>query len=184
MKERVGQAQMQTLLEAALAAGFDHAAPIAQGSLVAYDSVRDMCKENRCGQYGACWICPPCCGTIEACQARMDAYPGGLLVQTVGQIEDSFDYTGMRQIELRHQALFEQFDAYLKRRRPNVLALGAGACHICSACACPDAPCRFPERALSSMEAYGLLVLEVCKRNGLAYYYGPERIAFIGCYLF
>ena len=44
--------------------------------------------------------------------------------------------------------------------------------------------CRFPERMHSSMEANGLFVSQVCKDNGVKYYYGPDSICFVGCFLF
>ncbi len=47
----------------------------------------------------------------------------------------------------------------------------------------PDATCRFPEKKISSMETFGMLVLEVCKVNGLQYYYGSEKMAYSGCFL-
>ena len=50
-------------------------------------------------------------------------------------------------------------------------------------CTCPDAPCRFPDQAFSSMEAYGMLVMQVCQANHLDYYYGPGKIAYTSCYL-
>ena len=36
---------------------------------------------------------------------------------------------------------------------------------------------------MSSMEAFGLLVSEVCTKNGLSYYYGPKTITFTACIL-
>ena len=36
---------------------------------------------------------------------------------------------------------------------------------------------------ISSMEAFGMLVLEVCKANGLSYYYGSDKMAYTGCFL-
>ena len=33
------------------------------------------------------------------------------------------------------------------------------------------------------MEAYGMLVLEVCKANGLKYYYGSDKMAYNACFL-
>jgi hypothetical protein len=36
---------------------------------------------------------------------------------------------------------------------------------------------------LSSMEAYGLLVSEVCRASGLPYYYGPKTLTFSACIL-
>ena len=64
-----------------------------------------------------------------------------------------------------------------------MLALGAGCCTQCAVCSYPDSPCRFPEKMVSSMEAYGMLVLEVCQKNGMAYYYGPNTIAYTSCFL-
>ena len=33
------------------------------------------------------------------------------------------------------------------------------------------------------MEAYGMLVLEICKKNGLTYYYGADKMAYTSCFL-
>ena len=33
------------------------------------------------------------------------------------------------------------------------------------------------------MEAYGLVVLEVCKANSLQYYYGADKMAYTSCFL-
>ena len=66
---------------------------------------------------------------------------------------------------------------------PDLLAIGAGACTKCKECTYPDAPCRFPKEAFASMEAYGMLVVQVCKDNHMKYYYGPETIAYTSCFL-
>ena len=66
---------------------------------------------------------------------------------------------------------------------PGCLPLTAGSCTICRSCTCPEKPCRFPNKMLSSMEAYGLLVSEVCKDAGLAYYYGPGTLTYSACIL-
>lgn len=173
-----------SLVNAALAAGFSHAAALDVATLVPLADVRDMCAENRCGIYQKCWTCPPACGTLEACSTRISSFSAGLLVQTVGGIEDPFDYPGMLAVERRHQATFHALHASLRSACPDLLALGSGGCRICESCTCPDAPCRFPDRATSSMEAYGLMVADVCRANGLCYHYGAGQIAFTGCYLF
>jgi predicted metal-binding protein len=61
--------------------------------------------------------------------------------------------------------------------------MGMGACTRCGQCTYPDQPCRFPELAYPSMEAYGLVVSEVCKRNGAPYYNGPDTVTFSSCML-
>ena len=45
--------------------------------------------------------------------------------------------------------------------------LEAGCCTICAKCTYPDKPCRYPSKRLSSMEAFGLFVSDICARSGL-----------------
>ena len=78
---------------------------------------------------------------------------------------------------------YEDLEKDLRKFYPNMLPIGAGCCTKCKTCTCPDAPCRFPDQAFSSMEAYGMLVMQVCQANHLDYYYGPGKIAYTSCYL-
>jgi predicted metal-binding protein len=113
----------------------------------------------------------------------MGAYGTGLIVQTTGELEDDFDYESMDAAGQRQKELFISFRDELAGEYPNMLALGNGACAICDECAYPGSPCVAPERSVSSMEAFGLLVNDVCEKNGLGYYYGPGTITYTGCYL-
>ena len=173
----------EELSRIAEAAGFTAWAPLDVSTIELKSEVRDMCADNSCGQYGSRWSCPPGCGTLEECTARLKKYSGGILVQTSGEVEDSLDIEGMMEIEADHKDHFTAMYAALRASEADVLALGAGCCTQCPQCTCPDAPCRFPDRMVSSMEAYGMLVLEVCKANGLQYYYGPDHMAYTSCFL-
>lgn len=163
--------------------GFEAMAPLDPGTIVLHREVRDMCAGNACGQYARRWSCPPGCGSLEACARRISGCSKGILVQTIGQVEDSFDAEGMLEAEATHKQRVQAMHDQLQNIVPGTLALGAGCCTRCETCSYPDAPCRFPEKMVVSMEAYGILVLEVCKANGLPYYYGPERIAYTSCFL-
>ena len=37
---------------------------------------------------------------------------------------------------------------------------------------------------MASMEAYGLLVSDVCRRSGLGYYYGTGTMTYTSCVLY
>ena len=63
------------------------------------------------------------------------------------------------------------------------MVLGAGACTICKECTYPDEPCRFPDKMISSMEAYGIVVSDICSANNIPYYYGPNTLTYVGCVL-
>ncbi len=167
----------------AQASGFTAWSPLDTATIELKPEVRDMCAVNSCGMYGKRWSCPPGCGSLEDCRRNLADFPRGILVQTVGEIEDGFDFEAMMEAEAQHKDHFAAMHAALRNAGLDVLALGAGCCTACPQCTYPDAPCRFPEKAVSSMEAYGMLVMEVCKANGLQYYYGSDKIAYTGCFL-
>ena len=164
--------------------GFTHCARMDVSSLRLLKEVREMCAKNTCGQYGRTWVCPPGLGTLKECEKRIRRFRHGLLLQTVGALEDPFDYDSMALLKERHGKNFDAMYADLSADHPDLLALGAGGCSRCEACTYPDAPCRFPQQAYGSMEGYGLLVTEVCRQNGLKYYYGPNTIAYTSCFLY
>lgn len=174
----------EKLKQIALDAGFSNSAPLDPSTIVLKQEVREMCAGNSCGQYGKRWSCPPGCGTLDACAKQIQEYTYGILVQTVGDVEGSFDIEAMMEIETAHKAHFAEMYSVLRTEAADVLALGAGCCTQCASCSYPNAPCRFPEKKISSMEAYGMLVLEVCRANGLQYYYSSEKIAYTSCFLF
>lgn len=164
-------------------AGFTAWAPLDVQTIELKREVREMCAANSCGQYGKRWSCPPGCGTLEECAQRIQNCTHGILVQTYGQIEDGFDFEAMMEIESDHKEHFREMYEALREAKEPVLAVGAGCCTQCTKCTYPDAPCRFPEKQVSSLEAYGMLVLEICKANGLQYYYGAEKMAYTSCFL-
>lgn len=174
---------MTQAADLALEKGFSYAVPLDAGTMELLDEVRAMCGANTCGMYGKNWACPPACGTLEECRQRIAQYKEGILVQTVGEIEDSLDFEAMMEIEADHKEHFFATAEALRKEYPGLLAIGAGCCTICKKCAYPDEPCRFPDKRISSLEAYGIVVSELCKRNNMAYYYGAGKMAYTSCFL-
>jgi predicted metal-binding protein len=171
------------LAQEALDTGFSQAGELNVSALVFMPEIRQMCNANRCHQYGKNWRCPPGCGSIEEAAEYAAKYSYGILVQTIGNMEDDFDYETIEATSDKHTKNFFALVEKLKARYGDILPMGAGACMLCKTCTYPDAPCRFPDKAISSMEAYGLWVSKVCELSGLPYYYGNQTIAFTSCYL-
>ena len=169
-------------LDLASSLGFETAAPLDVHTLKFLPEVRDMCAANRCRSYGHSWSCPPGCGSLEEISAKCREYTRGILVQTVGTRNDPFDFEAIERTEALHKQRFARL-AELLSARSSIYPMGSGACTLCPSCTYPDAPCRFPHKAHSSMEANGLFVSQVCKDNGVAYYYGPNSICFVACFL-
>ena len=175
---------MQTVLELAIQAGFTRAVPVEMSALVPMEQVREMCAAGRCLAYGRNWSCPPACGTLEQCGARMAKYARGVLVQTTGELEDDFDLESIARTERRHKKAFLDLARQVRLIHPGCLPLTAGCCTLCRRCTYPDRHCRFPQKRLSSMEAYGLLVSDVCLKSGVAYNHGSKTITYTSCILF
>ena len=173
----------EKLMELAGACGFTHFAPLDVSTLEFLPEVHEMCATGKCGRYDKSWACPPAVGSLEDMRARAESYSGGLLVQTVGELEDSYDWDGIQDAAKRQNESFGKLWDEIEKLCPSVFAMGTGGCMKCETCTYPDAPCRFPERMAASMEACGLYVSKVCTDNGLAYNYGPEKIAFTACFL-
>ena len=172
---------MENAMKLALEMGFSQAGVLDPATIELKEEVRQMCRN--CGAYDTRWSCPPGCGSLEECRERIGAYKQGILVQTTGQLEDPFDGEGMMETEATHKENFAKLYELLRQQYPGMLALGAGGCRLCKSCAYPDAPCRFPEKMVSSMEANGMVVTEVCRANGLQYNYGPNTITYTSCFL-
>lgn len=147
--------------------------------------VRNMCKTNKCGNYNRIWTCPPACGTLAQSRKKAKEYSWGIILQTTAQMEDEFDGEAIEEASEKQRERFLEYTARLRRAGEEFLAMGSGGCGGgCQTCTYPDAPCRFPEKAFTSMEAYGLLVTDVCKSAATPYYYGRNTVTFTSCVLF
>lgn len=146
--------------------------------------VRDMCRANLCGLYGKCWTCPPAIDELEEIAAKAREYKWGILLQTTAYMEDEFDGETMMEAQNAQKERFVRYYKQLRENQIEHLAMSSGGCNKCKKCTYPDAPCRYPEFAVPSMEAYGLLVTDVCNSANIPYYYGKNTITFSSCVLF
>lgn len=167
----------------ALSCGFNHVGDLDVNTIVLREEVRDACTENKCRSYGKNWSCPPGCGTLKECEEKVRKYKSGLILQLTGELADAFDAEAMMDLAQAFADTFNKFSTELKKNYPNAMIIGAGACTRCEKCTYPDKACRFPEKMTSSMEALGMIVSDVCKANGIPYYYGQGTLTYVGCVL-
>jgi len=173
----------EELAEVAKESGFTHYASLDISTLDFMQEIRDMCNPEQCRNYNTSWSCPPACAPLEELRERANKYTEGILVQTVGELEDSMDWDGIMETGARHKENFGRMRAELSKKYQNLLAMGAGKCKVCEDCTYPDDPCRYPDKMEVSMEASGLFVSRVCTDNDLPYNHGPETMAFTSCFL-
>lgn len=176
----------ETLALAARNSGAAKAAVISADSIVLSREFYDICAGNACGNFGRCWMCPPDVGEIDALMARVRRYRCGLLYQSIGALEDSFDIEGMEAAAKAHARLSQRVQAALEPLLgESSFHLSCGGCNLCERCAkLDDAPCRFPERALVPMEAAGIDVYNTVKDTELKYINGANTVTYFGLVLF
>lgn len=165
----------------ALSCGAKRASAVAQGDIVLSDTFFDLCKANACGNYGMCHMCPPDIGDIKALMNAVRACSWGVLYQTVGALEDSFDIEGMQDAARAHARV----SLRIKRALPGALHLTCGGCRLCDVCAKREhQPCRFPQDAMPSLEGYGVDVYQTAKNAHLPYINGQNTVTYFGMVLF
>lgn len=176
----------ETLTSLPLALGV-HKARIIHTSDIPLDRCfRDMCASNACGMYGKCYMCPPDVGDIEALMREVKKYEYALVYQMVSALEDSYDFEGMIEAKKRTYPIAQQLrKMFADMKIQDALPLGAGGCGVCETCAKREnEPCRFPDLALPSLEAYGVNVSQLAKAADMKYINGQNTVTYFGAVLF
>ena len=145
--------------------------------------VRKMCEVNTCQQYGKTWACPPAIGTVDECRQKIQAYDTMLLFSVKYDLEDSFDYEGMKEGMAHFKQICRALHEALEPHLESFLILSNEGCDLCESCTYPNAPCRFPNRSHGSLEGYGILVSEVAKQAGIHYINGANTVTYFGALL-
>ena len=173
-------------LKLALSCGAAKAVMLRRDQLITSPMFRDICKSNGCGKYGRCWVCPPEIGEIGSLIDSLNRYGDVLWYQSIADIEDSFDIEGMLDAGHAHAQLSQRISEALKERGcSGFLHLSCGGCSLCERCAKADnLPCRHPDKALSSLEGYGVDVYNTTKGTPLSYINGQNTVTYFSAILF
>ncbi|WP_022665408.1 DUF2284 domain-containing protein [Desulfospira joergensenii] len=162
---------------------FDHSKAIPFSQVTFSQEVRKLCEQNMCGNFRKSWTCPPAVDSIEDLQGQLSLFHRFLLLDKVYPLQDSFDWEGMQKGGRDFQSRILKLKKRIKKADPGFefLALGAGACKLCDTCTYgQQEPCRNPEDAIVSVEAYGIEVMKLMKEAGLSYNNGPDTVTYIG----
>ncbi|MFV0435873.1 MAG: DUF2284 domain-containing protein [Desulfopila sp.] len=162
---------------------FDCAKDIERLAVPLSDECRKMCEQNMCGSYGRNWMCPPAIGSLAELQRQFEGYDRCLIVTKVYTLEDSYDWEGMKNGAKNFQDRLMEYRGLIAAEAPQFgyLMLGAGACLLCPTCSHQvQEPCRFPDKAIVSLEAFGVDVMRMMAEQGLKYNNGVNTVTYIG----
>lgn len=172
------------LVKAALESGAARAAVISPQGIKVMQELRDLCAANTCGNYGKNWVCPPGCGELEPFKEELKHYSRALVLQSIAQLEDSFDFEGMTEAANSHDAMFRAMWALmLKSGMTDILAMSNGGCSLCESCAYPE-PCVHPDQLKKPLEGLGVHVAALCKLADIDYINGANTVSYVAMILF
>ena len=136
--------------------------------------------------FDAAFRSPPDIGEIETLIREAKRYFYALVYQTVGFLEDSYDFEGMMEAGRHHNDLAQRVRRLFEEEcGQKALHLGAGGCRLCPVCGKKTGePCRFPDRAMSSLEASGVNVSELVVQCGMRYINGENTVTYFGAVFF
>jgi predicted metal-binding protein len=175
------------LVRIALEAKASNAAILDTSMIQFHEEFRIACEKNVCRKYDTNWMGPPAIGPIRELKEKATRYRQGMLFQTVHAVKSNFDMKGMLAAAGVHEKVFRELLARIRHAYPgeDILPLNAGCCSICERCAYLDRePCRHPDLAVASVEAYGMNVIALQKSAGLPYYNGKNSVTYVGMILF
>lgn len=141
-----------------------------------------MCEQNACGNYGRNYCCPPHMGPPEELIADAKTYDKAYVFETVGELEDSYDFEGMMDAAKKHQDLCRSINNWCKEHLKTAFkTLANGSCNICEVCAIrTNEPCRFPESALPSLDTCCIYVSELARIANMNYINGQDTVTYFG----
>ena len=173
---------MEQVREMALHLGASRAELVPVNEITLDASFRTLCESNACGNYGRNYMCPPDAGDIYDLMKEIKEYQYALVYQTIGTLEDSYDFEGMMEAGSLHNQLAQKlWDFTDELGMNNVLHLGVGGCHLCEICGKRQGiPCRHPNRAMRSLEIYGVNVSLLASLANMNYINGQNTVTYFG----
>ncbi len=174
-------------LKAAVVASGAARAELIPASAVRTDrKYRAMCESNECGNYGRSWMCSPDVGDIDDLIQSLSVYEHVLVYETVTTLPHGGTFDEYMESGNAHNRLAQSLKSVFRSFGvENGLFLGVGGCRYCTVCAKKTAaPCRFPDRAIASLEAYGIDVSALAAAAGMDYAFEKGRVTYFGAVFF
>lgn len=156
------------------------------GLLIPQQRIREFCHENKCGNYGRHYMCPPYVGSLEEIEAKLRRFQRGILLQYSQRVDVRNDMHGVKRTKVDFHRKVLELEQLLRNEgtQPTWGMIG-GSCALCDICtARTGEPCPYPHEARTSLESLGIDVTALLRRLGLDGEFHPDRIARTGCVLF
>jgi predicted metal-binding protein len=154
--------------------------------LVPKKRIRELCLENRCGNYGNHYMCPPYIGSLGKTKTRLKKFQLGILLQYSKPLDVRNDNAGLKQSKLDFHNKILQLEGLLRNGGINdVWGMIGGSCELCEVCKAQlGEPCPYPDKARTSLTSLAIDILDLLDNLDLDNKFHPDKITWTGCILF
>jgi predicted metal-binding protein len=117
--------------------------------LVPQQRVRESCFENKCGNYGNNYMCPPHVGSLYEITDRLQKFQRGVLLQYSQPLNVTYDLEGLRQSKLDfHNKVLNLENSLREKGIRETWGMIGGNCALCDFCRARTVePCPHPEHS-------------------------------------
>ncbi|UCD09205.1 MAG: DUF2284 domain-containing protein [Dehalococcoidales bacterium] len=166
--------------------GIDVCVVLDPAVLVPEERIRSYCEENKCGNYGKNYTCPPNAGSLDEICERLKNYKHGYLFQYSEKMDLKKDWKQLVKSKDDFHKMILEIEDYLKKEGIiEIWGLIGGNCGLCETCAIQkDKPCCHPDKARMSLEAIGIDVVGLLDKLELDSKFHVDRITWTGCVLY
>ncbi|MDD5397521.1 MAG: DUF2284 domain-containing protein [Dehalococcoidia bacterium] len=150
------------------------------------ERIRAFCLENKCGNYGANYMCPPHVGSLQQIRDKLKKYQRGVLLRYSKPLDVRGDREGVLQTRVDFHNKIIQVEEFLTGMGIHqVWGMIGGSCGLCDVCGAKEgSPCPYPDKARPSLEAIAVDVLALLDKLGLDSGFHADRITWTGCIIF
>lgn len=151
-----------------IALGADKAVCIDVADIVFNADFRKSCEENRCGNFGRNYTCPPYAGTAQELIDKVKSYKKAVVMVCTEKISGYDDKAGVQRADSRIAQIASLADDYAAENGFEYMVIGGSNCKKCTPCkAVTGEKCPEPNKAFVSLSAFCIDVAKLSESCGI-----------------
>ncbi len=107
--------ELEDIQKSADKLGINVCVPFDPGLLAPEERIRELCYENKCGNYRAHHMCPPLIGTLEEARSRLAGFSLAVLLQYSEEVDVMNDREGVKRAKMELHGRVLQMEEYLRQ---------------------------------------------------------------------
>ena len=140
---------------------------------------RKSCEENRCGNYGRNYTCPPYCGTAEELIGKVKSFSKAFVIVCTEKIDGYEDKKGIELADKRISEVTFLADDYAKENVYEYMMIGGSNCKRCTPCrAVAGEECPYPDKAFVSLSAFCVDIAKLTESCGIRMVWDGSEVSY------